>query len=333
MTIEANQRMWQQPLHTGYGPRTTAEDIMQGVDLAGKVAIVTGGYSGIGLEVSRVLAKAGAQVIVPARSLDKAKVAMEAVPEAELGELDLADPDSIDAFAHQFEESDRPLHFLVNCAGIMAIPEQHDRRGYELQFATNHLGHFQLTSRLWPALKRANGARVVSVSSGGHRLGNIHIEDPNYLHRSYNKWEAYGQSKTANALFALELDKRGKPHHVRAFSVHPGTIVTELSRHLSNEELSASGVIDIQGRRAFSELTEERKTVPEGAATIVWCAVSNQLDGKGGVYCQNIDIAPLVPIDGGKPGVPGVCPWAADEQAAKRLWSLSEELTGVSFTM
>ncbi len=141
----------------------------------------------------------------------------------------------------------------------MAIPEQHDRRGYELQFATNHLGHFQLTSRLWPALKRANGARVVSVSSGGHRLGNIHIEDPNYLHRSYNKWEAYGQSKTANALFALELDKRGKPHHVRAFSVHPGTIVTELSRHLSNEELSASGVIDIQGRRAFSELTEERK--------------------------------------------------------------------------
>ncbi|GAB1529000.1 MULTISPECIES: SDR family NAD(P)-dependent oxidoreductase [Brevibacillus] len=299
MRIEANQRIPQQPLHTGYGPRTTAEDIMQGVDLAGKVAIVTGGYSGIGLEVSRVLAKAGAQVIVPARSLEKAKVAMEAVPEAELGELDLADPDSIDAFAHQFEESDRPLHILVNCAGIMAIPEQHDRRGYELQFATNHLGHFQLTSRLWPALKRANGARVVSVSSGGHRLGSIHFEDPNYLHRAYNKWEAYGQSKTANALFALELDKRGKPHHVRAFSVHPGTIVTELSRHLSNEELSASGVIDIQGRRAFSELTEERKTVPEGAATIVWCAVSNQLDGKGGVYCQNIDIAPLVPIDSG----------------------------------
>ncbi|MFA4133278.1 MULTISPECIES: hypothetical protein [unclassified Brevibacillus] len=186
------------------------------------------------------------------------------------------------------------------------------------------------------ALKRANGARVVSVSSGGHRLGNIHFEDPNYLHRSYNKWEAYGQSKTAKALFALELDKRGKPHHphhVRAFSVHPGTIVTELSRHLSNEELSASGVIDIQGRRAFSELTEERKTVPEGAATIVWCAVSNQLDGKGDVYCQNIDIAPLVPIDGGKPGVPGVCPWAADVQAAKRLWLLSEELTGVSFTI
>ncbi|MFB6466738.1 oxidoreductase [Cytobacillus sp. Hz8] len=334
MRIDANQRTPQQPLHTGYGPRTTAEEIMQGVDLTGKVAIVTGGYSGIGLEVSRVFAKAGAQVVVPARSLDKAKVALNSIPNAELGELDLANPDSIDAFAHRFEESGRPLHILVNCAGIMAIPEQHDRRGYELQFATNHLGHFQLASRLWPALKRANGARVVSVSSGAHRQSSIHFEDPNYQRRPYSKWEAYGQSKTANALFALELDKRGKPHHVRAFSVHPGTIITELSRHLSNEELSASGVINVQGRRTYSELTEERKTVPEGAATIVWCAVSNQLDGKGGVYCQNVDIAPLVPIeDIKKPGVPGVCPWAIDEQTAKRLWSLSEDLTGVRFTI
>lgn len=334
MTIQVNQQTPQQPLHTGFGPRTTAEEIIQGVDLVGKVVIVTGGYSGIGLEVSRVLAKAGVQVIVPARSRDKAIVAMESVPEAELYELDLTDPNSIDAFARSFEESGRPLHFLVNCAGIMAIPEQRDRRGYELQFATNHLGHFQLTSRLWQALKRANGARVVSVSSGGHRLGNIDFEDPNYLRRPYSKWEAYGQSKTANALFALELDKRGKPHHVRAFSVHPGSIVTNLSRYLSDEEMGAFGVIDVQGRRTFSELTEERKTVPEGAATIVWCAVSDQLDGKGGVYCQNVDIAPLVPIELiGNPGVSGVCPWAADELVAKQLWSLSEELTGVSFSI
>jgi len=334
MTIEANQRTPQLPLHTGYGPRTTAEEIIEGVDLTGKVAIVTGGYSGIGLEVSRVLAKAGAQVIVPARSLEKAKVALTTIPKVELGEFDLADPASIDNFANRFEESTRPLHILVNCAGIMAIPEQHDHRGYELQFATNHLGHFQLTSRLWPALKRANGARVVSISSGAHRQSCIHFEDPNYQHRSYSKWEAYGQSKTANALFALELDKRGTPHHVRAFSVHPGTIITELSRHLSNEELSAFGVIEVKGRQTYKELTEERKTVPEGAATIIWCAVSNQLDGKGGVYCQNVNIAPLIPPeDIMKPGVPGVFPWAAEDKAAKKLWSLSEDLTGVRFNI
>ncbi|CAM4397066.1 NAD(P)-dependent dehydrogenase (short-subunit alcohol dehydrogenase family) [Paenibacillus endophyticus] len=333
MNINDNwERTPQAPLHTGYGPRTTAEELVKGTDLKGKIAIVTGGYSGIGLEVSRVLAAAGAHVIVPARSREKAEKALAAIPNAELEELDLANPDSIEQFAHRFEQTKRPLHILVNCAGIMAISEQRDSRGNELQFATNHLGHFQLAARLWPALKLANGARVISVSSGGHRLSDFHFEDPNYVHRPYSKWEAYGQSKTANALFALELDSRGSAHGVRAFSVHPGTIVTDLSRHLTDEEMKSMGALDEQGQRAFSETTEERKTVPEGAATIIWCAVSSQLAGIGGVYCQNVDIAPLVAKDQiGEFSIAGVSPWAVDKTSAERLWALSEELTGISF--
>ncbi|MGO4544983.1 oxidoreductase [Paenibacillus sp. 2TAB23] len=333
MNIYADKgRTLQIPLHTGYGPRTTAEDIVKEMDLNGKIAIVTGGYSGIGLEVSRVLAAAGAHVIVPARTPGKARNALASIPGVELEALDLSNPDSIDQFAHRFVETGRPLHILVNGAGIMAIPEQRDSRGNELQLATNHLGHFQLTARLWPALKRANGARVISVSSGGHRLSDFHFEDPNYLHRPYSKWEAYGQSKTANALFALELDSIGRSLGVRAFSVHPGTIVTDLSRHLSNDEMKSMGALDEQGQRAFSELTEERKTIPEGAATIIWSAVSKQLAGMGGVYCQNIDIAPSVSKDQiNEYSIAGVSPWAVDEQSAKRLWVLTEKLTGISF--
>ncbi|MBB3128548.1 NAD(P)-dependent dehydrogenase (short-subunit alcohol dehydrogenase family) [Paenibacillus rhizosphaerae] len=326
------ERTPQWPLNTGYGPRTTAEEVIGNIDLNGKTAIVTGGYAGLGLEVSRVLAKAGARIIVPARSLQKAEAAVASIPGVELAELDLADPVSIDRFAHTFERSGRPLHILVNCAGIMATSEQRDGRGYELQFATNHLGHFQLTARLWPALERANGARVVSVSSGAHRLGGINFEDLNFLSQPYDKWKAYGQSKTATALFALELDKKGAAHHVRAFSVHPGTIVTDLSRHLSDDEMKAMGALDEQGQRTITKMTSEHKTIPEGAATIVWCAVSKQLDGKGGVYCQNVDIAQPVPKERiHEPGIPGVFPWAMDIQAAERLWQLSEKLTGVSF--
>jgi NAD(P)-dependent dehydrogenase (short-subunit alcohol dehydrogenase family) len=328
------ERTPQRPLPSGYGPRTTAEEIIRGMDLRGKIAIVTGGYSGLGLETARVLANAGAKVVIPARTPDKARKAVASIPGAELEQLDLTDPESIDGFARRFVETGRPLHILINSAGIMATPEQRDGRGYELQFSTNHLGHFQLAARLWPALKRANGARVISVSSGGHRLGNVNFEDPNYRHRPYDKWEAYGQSKTANVLFALELDQRGLNHGVRAFSVHPGSIVTELSRHLTDEEMKAMGALDAEGRRAYTDYSDERKSVPEGAATQVWCAVSPQLDGKGGVYCQNVDIAPLILAeDVGNLNVTGVSPWAVDESSARRLWELSEMLTGVIFTL
>lgn len=327
-----NEKTLQKPIISGYGARTTAEEVVKDIDLKGKNVIVTGGYSGLGLEVSRVLSKAGAHIIVPTRSLEKAKKALDNIKNVEIEELNLSDPLSIDKFANKFEQSKRELNILINCAGVMAIPEERDSRGYEMQFSTNHLGHFQLTARLFPALKRANGARIVSLSSGGHALGGINFEDINYLKRKYDKWEAYGQSKTANALFALELDKRGKSHGIRAFSVHPGSIVTNLSRFLSDEEMESMGAIDEEGRRAYTEFTEDRKTIEEGAATIVWCAVSKDLNGKGGVYCQNVDIAPLVDIESSDDVNPrGVYPWAVDEEASEKLWTLSENLTGVNF--
>ncbi|MZQ81472.1 SDR family NAD(P)-dependent oxidoreductase [Paenibacillus sp. 5J-6] len=324
-----NELTIQAPIQSGFGPRTTALEALGGEDLSGKVAIVTGGYSGLGLETVRVLAEAGATVIVPARTPEKAKDAVAYIPGVELESLDLLDPASIDAFANRFLATNRPLHILIDSAGIMASPLARDARGYEAQFATNHLGHFQLAARLWPALIKDEGARVVSVSSRGHAISGIDFNDPLFETRDYEKWTAYGQSKTANALFAVELDKRGKSYGVRAFSVHPGSIVTDLSRNLSDDEMRAMGALDEQGQRVFSEYNDELKNISEGAATIVWCAVNKQLEGKGGVYCENVDIAQAVPAD--NPRGPGVKPWATNPEFAEQLWHLSEKLTGIKF--
>jgi NAD(P)-dependent dehydrogenase (short-subunit alcohol dehydrogenase family) len=237
------------PIHSGFGAQATAREVLDGVDLHGKIAIVTGGYSGLGLETTRVLADAGATVIVPARTPGKARNALAGIPRTELAALDLLNPASITAFAQGFIESGRPLHMLVNSAGIMAPPLVRDARGYESQFSANHLGHFQLASHLLPALRKANGARVVSVSSRGHQFGGVDFDDPHFVLREYDRWKAYGQSKTANALFALELDARGAEHGIRAFSAHPGRIMdTGLVRHLSFEDLRASGAIDEHGK-------------------------------------------------------------------------------------
>lgn len=329
MQKNMNEVTIQAPIQTGFGSRTTAREALGGEDLSGKVAIVTGGYSGLGLETARVLAEAGATVIVPARTPEKARASVAHIPGVELETLDLLDPDSIEAFAERFLATNRPLHILIDSAGIMASPLARDARGYEAQFATNHLGHFQLAARLWPALVKAEGARVVSVSSRGHAISGIDFNDPLFETRDYEKWTAYGQSKTANALFAVELDKRGKSYGVRAFSVHPGSIVTDLSRSLSDDEMRAMGALDEQGQRVFSEYNDELKNISEGAATIVWCAVNKQLEGKGGVYCENVDIAQAVPAD--NPRGPGVKPWATNPEFAEQLWSLSEELTGIKF--
>ena len=310
----------QAPIHSGFGPNTTAREVLRGHDLMGKTAIVTGGYSGIGLETTRALAEAGATVVVPARTQEKARTALDGIPRVEVETVELIDPASIDAFAGRFLGSERPLDILINNAGIMAPPLQRDARGYESQFATNHLGHFQLTARLWPALKRAGKARVVAVSSTGISFGGVDFDDPNFERREYDKWKAYGQSKTANALFAVALDKLGQAHGIRAFSVHPGGISTDLVRYVSDEELAFDG---------------ELKTPEQGAATSVWCATSPQLEGKGGVYCMDVDIAEV--ISDFTPQVPGqqptgVLPWAIDPDLAERLWHLSEKMTGVKFS-
>ena len=307
--------------------------------------LVTGGYAGIGLETTHALAEAGAAVIVPARTPDKARHALSGIPRVKQKTLDLLDPASIDAFATEFLATGRPLHILINNAGIMAAPLTRDGRGYESQFSANHLGHFQLTARLWPALRKARGARVISVSSWGHRRSPVVFEDPNFERRDYDRYSAFGQSKTANILFVLELDRRGKAEGVRAFSLRPGTIIgAGLGKYVSREELRAFGLVDENGKPILDP-AKNTKTPEQGAATSVWCATSPQLNGMGGVYCENCDIAPVTPKDGEanalsqfsrlrQPGSTshGVMPYAIDPAGARRLWSLSERLTGVKFS-
>jgi NAD(P)-dependent dehydrogenase (short-subunit alcohol dehydrogenase family) len=322
----------QAPIHSGFGPTTTARQVLEGIDLTGKVAIVTGGYAGIGLETTRALTEAGATVIVPARSPDKARKALNGIPRVEQSRLDLLDPGSIDAFASEFLATGRPLHMLINNAGIMATPLTRDARGYESQFSANHLGHFQLTARLWPALRNAHGARVVSLSSRGHQRAGIDFDDPQFQHRAYERWQAYGQSKTANVLFAVELDRRGEASGIRAFAVHPGAILTELSRYMTDDELRVYGLsrTDRLGSIPTGKSVAEGgdfKSLEQGAATSVWCATSPQLAGMGGVYCQDVDVAKILPSDSSSNV--GVRDYAIDPVAAKRLWKLSEELTGV----
>ena len=330
MKDEQTSNTVQAPIHSGFGSQTTAREVLRNRDLKGKIAIVTGGYSGIGTETTRVLAEAGVTVIVPARSCDKAKNALVGIPNVEVDYLDLMEPASIDAFTRQFLASGRPLHILINGAGIMATPLRRDTRGYESQFSTNHLGHFQLTVRLWPALKKTMGARVVVLSSFGHVGGGIIFDDPNFKHTEYDKLRAYSQSKSAVALFAVALDKRGRSQNIRAFALHPGVVPdTDLGRDLKKEELPFI-VKRLENGQPVGRDGTIFKTVEQGAATTIWCATSEQLNGKGGVYCEDVDIAEAVPADSKKHS--GVRPWAIDPDFAERLWNLSEELTGAKFT-
>jgi NAD(P)-dependent dehydrogenase (short-subunit alcohol dehydrogenase family) len=219
------------------------------------------------------------------------------------------------------------LHLLINSAGIMAAPLARDGRGNESQFSTNHLGHSQLTRRLWPALARAQGARVVSVSSRGHQIAPVDFSDINFERRPYDKWVAYGQSKTANALFAVALDKRGLGDGIRAFSLHPGSIVGPLARHLSKAEIDAFGAYDEHGERVVDP-ARDLKTPEQGAATAIWCATNAALQGVGGVYCENSDIAIVHAADSASRA--GVNPWAIDQAIADRLWAHTENLMNIA---
>jgi NAD(P)-dependent dehydrogenase (short-subunit alcohol dehydrogenase family) len=315
----------QQLLASQFDAFSTADDVIGNIDLRGKVAIVTGGHSNLGLETARVLATAGAQIIIPARDPAVAALALQNLPGAEIETLDLMDPASIDGFAQRFLTSDRALDILMNSAGIMAAPLARDALGNEAQFSTNHLGHFRLACRLWPALRRASGARVVAVSSRAHQLARVDFDDINFNLRAYDKWLAYGQSKTANILFAVGLDARGRDEGIRGFSVHPGSILGPLARHLSDVEIDAFGARNADGSAVIAP-DRDMKSAAQGAATSVWCATSPDLNGIGGVYCENSNVAPL--WLGGSLGQPGVADWAIDPDDAERLWIVSQQMAG-----
>lgn len=332
-----NSRTQQRKTGSRFGRESTAAEVVAGIDLTGKAAIVTGGYSGLGLETVRALASAGARVVVAARRPGHAREMLNAagIPAGTEGgavsvaALDLADQASVREFAtgflsSAFGESGTGLDILINNAAIMASPEQRVGPGWESQFATNHLGHFALTNLLWPALSAGPGARVVSLSSTGHKLSAIRFDDINF-DSGYDKWKAYGQAKTANSLFAVQLDLLGKDLGVRAFAVHPGGIMTELQRHLPREEMVAAGWMDEHGK-----VDARFKTPEQGAATSVWAATSPALQGMGGVYCEDCDIAE--PTQAGSPEarIRGVDAHAVDPSDAARLWAISAEMTGVN---
>lgn len=323
----------QKPVGSGFNAYSTAGEVIEGIDLSGKVAIVTGGNAGIGLETVRVLSAAGATVIVPARDIEKGRKNLSGLPNLELETMDLMDPGSISAFADKFLSSGRPLHLLINNAGIMWVPLRRDSRGIESQLATNYLAQFQLTALLWPALKKSGGARVVNVSSHGHQFAPFNFEDPNFLHRKYETLQGYGQSKTASNLFSLELDVRGEAFNVRAYSVHPGSIGgTELAREAPVELFQQLGFYGEDGK-IKPEVAASLKTIPQGAATTVWCATSNLLDEMGGVYCEDADIAELVAENSAAANAGGVLGYSLDKTHAKRLWTLSEELSRMKFVV
>ena len=314
----------QTPLASPFGYRSTATEVIDGADMTSKVVLVTGGYSGLGLETVRALAGAGARVIVGARRPDAAAEDLRDVTgDVTILELDLSDPASIDAFAGEVAALVPALHILINNAAVMACPLARDARGFESQFATNHLGHFQLTARLWPLLA-AGRARVVALSSSGHARNGLDLDDLHFDRRAYDKWTAYAQAKSANALFALHLDQLGAAHGVRAFAVDPGGIHTPLQRHLPMAEQIAMGWYAEDGTP-----NPLFKTTEQGAATSVWCAVSPLLDGEGGVYCADCNVA--APWVEGAPAHVGVHPHVRDTELAERLWTASEAMTGVTF--
>jgi NAD(P)-dependent dehydrogenase (short-subunit alcohol dehydrogenase family) len=325
----------QHPLGSGFTAASTTDDVIAGIDLAGRNVVVTGGHIGLGLETTRALSRAGASVTVGVRNPDRAAPALAGLERVEISRLDLLDPASINAFVARYRDSGRPLHILINNAGIMGGALQRDARGYEAQFATNHLGHFQLTLGLLPALQAAAGARVVEVSSWGHHLSDIRWDDPHF-ETGYDGMIAYGQAKTANVLFAVELDQRWAGDGIRGYSLHPGQIVgTSLAPWLGETELRAMGLVDDSGQPIIDP-DRDMKTTAQGASTSVFAATSPLLADIGGVYLKDSDVAVLdditITVD---PDIAaaavstdaGVAPYAVDAESARRLWELSEQLT------
>ena len=314
------------PTNSGFAAKTDGADVMADIDLTGKTAIVTGGYSGIGLETVRALAAKGVAVVVPVRSPEKATENLAGVEgDVRTAPLDLADLASVRSFSESMLGELNRLDLLINNAGIMASPESRVGPGWESQFGVNHMGHFALTNALLPLIERTPGARVVALSSTAHKMADIRWDDIQFESGEYDKWQAYGQAKTANALFANALSRRLADKDALAFSVHPGGIFTPLQRHLPQEEMIAFGWLDENGEP--TEMAKAGfKTPEQGTSTTLWAATSAKLEGKPGVYCEDCDIA--TPTDGESPMAryQGVNDHACSDESAERLWSISEAL-------
>ncbi|MCH2169840.1 SDR family NAD(P)-dependent oxidoreductase [Myxococcota bacterium] len=308
-----------------FGHDTTTEEVLEGIDLSGRTALVTGASGGLGAEAARALASRGAQVTLAARDAAKTKQLMAEIvaqhPEAQLEhcDLELSEPDKVRRCGETWLAQHDSLDMLILNAGLMACPLARTAEGWELQFATNHIGHFLLANLLTPALLKAAPSRVVVLSSGGHKISPVVFEDIHFQRRDYDPWSGYGQAKTANVLFAVEFDRRLRERDVRSFAVHPGMIPTDLGRHLTRESI-------LQIRDRAKDSGEAPKALQAGAATEVWAATAPELEGLGGLYLADCGI--------GSPdgeGSRGHATYAVDPDAAARLWAVSEEMLGEAF--
>ena len=312
---------------TKFGPATTAAEAAEDIDLHGKTALVTGGSSGLGRETARVLASRGAHVVLTARNVPKGETVAADIREStgnqrvEVEALELGSLKDVRAFAGRFLARHPTLHLLVNNAGVMACPPAKTADGFELQFGSNHLGHFLMTCLLAPALRRGAPSRVVSVSSRGHHISPVVFEDIQFERRPYDKWASYGQSKTSNVLFAVGLDRRLGAHGVHANALHPGGIMTELARHLQAEDFQF-----LQSRSRGMQF----KTVESGAATSVFAATAPELEGRGGLYLEDCHVAQ---VNDAPDALDGVKSYALDVANADRLWEVSEKLVGERFAL
>ena len=310
-----------------FGVDSTTSDVLAGIDLSGTVAVVTGASGGLGEETARALAEKGAHVVLTARNLPKGHAVAAAIRAAagnarvEVDELDLSSLASVRAFAERFLGGHDKLHVLVNNAGVMACPFAKTAEGFELQLGTNHVGHFLLTCLLMPALRNGAPSRVVCLSSRGHHASPVVFDDLHFARRPYDKWLSYGQSKTANVLFAVELERRLGSAGVHAYAVHPGVIATELARHLVPEDLELLSKRMPRGQLRF-------KSVAAGAATTVYAATAPELEGRGGLYLEDCHVAQ---INDAEDATHGVRSYAVDPNFARQLWVASEDMVGQRF--
>lgn len=315
----------------GFGPDTTTDEVLEGLDLGGGRTLVTGGSGGLGAETARALASKGARVTLTARNLAKGEAVAKEIRDStgngdvDVEELELGSLASVRACAERVLTRGEGLQILVNNAGVMACPQETTADGFELQFGTNHLGHFLLTGLLAPALLEGAPARVVSLSSRGHQQSPVVFEDIQFERRPYDKWQAYGQAKTANVLFAVELERRLGGHGVHAYAVHPGVIPTDLSRHMGPDDFE-----HIRQRATRGGGQMQLKTVASGAATSVYAATAPELSGRGGLYLEDCHVAE---VDDTENATQGVRSYAVDPDAARRLWEVSEELVGQRFPL